>query len=282
MLTAQSFGGPLTTVFSDKVGNRILETSSLGSVTMSWTPDNKLAVSKLPSGQVVTSTFADDGVRRTKNDSGTLTVYTMNEMNTLLETDGASALKNRYVTYPDSYGGLASQRVNGVSSFYAVDSSSNTRGLTSVLGALTDIYSSTAFGVELLTGSGSVNSRRFGGEIGYVRDFMNRYQIGQRPYDAVSGAWLSMDPIGYDSGEWNPYGFVYDNPVIFVDPSGNRGVCCTIKEWINTTGKNPTPWKFGGEVINANLLGSTLLKATLVCDSTQYTGSPTPCDPNGC
>lgn len=85
-------------ISSDAVGNRILETSTLGSVTMSWTPENKLAVTQLPSGEVITSTFADDGVRRTKNDSGTLTVYTMDEMNTLLETDGANVLKNRYVT----------------------------------------------------------------------------------------------------------------------------------------------------------------------------------------
>ncbi len=220
LLSAQSLGGPLTMISSDAVGNRILETSTLGSVTMSWTPENKLAVTQLPSGEVITSTFADDGVRRTKNDSGTLTVYTMDEMNTLLETDGANVLKNRYVTYPDNYGGLASQHVSGSSNFFLFDSSSNTRALLSALGAPTDIYSSTVFGVELLSGSGTVNSRRFGGQVGYVRDFLNRYQIGQRPYDAVTGAWMSMDPIGWDGGQWNWMQFVENEPVSVLDPIG--------------------------------------------------------------
>ena len=78
--------------------------------TFTWTPENKLASSTLPDGTVQTNTFGDDGLRRSKTVNGTLTVYTLDEMNVLLETDNSGAVQKRYTTNPGYYGGLSSQR----------------------------------------------------------------------------------------------------------------------------------------------------------------------------
>tara|TARA_B100001248_G_scaffold152814_1_gene114903 strand:- start:2345 stop:2986 length:642 start_codon:yes stop_codon:yes gene_type:complete len=52
-------------------------------------------------------------------------------------------------------------------------------------------------------------------------------QFGARHYDPVVGRWISKDPIGFDGGDTNLYGYVLNDPVNFVDPSGllPNGVC---------------------------------------------------------
>jgi len=137
------------------------------------------------------------------------------------------------------WSGLTSQNRSGVSSFYLYDSQGSVRNLVDAAGAITDTYVYTAFGVELLTGIGTVNPFRYVGLFGYYLESVNLYYVRARWLEVLKGRWDSRDPIGYYGGDFNLYGFVFGNPVIFVDPSGNRGVCCTVKEWLNTTGKDP-------------------------------------------
>ena len=51
------------------------------------------------------------------------------------------------------------------------DSQRSTRVLVSSAGSATDTYLYTLFGVELLSGSCTVNPFLFGGQVGYFRDF---------------------------------------------------------------------------------------------------------------
>lgn len=44
--------------------------------------------------------------------------------------------------------------------------------------------------------------------------------FGAREYDASIGRWLSKDPILFNGGDTNLYGYVTSDPVNFVDPSG--------------------------------------------------------------
>ncbi len=42
--------------------------------------------------------------------------------------------------------------------------------------------------------------------------------------DPFTGQFISVDlPIGFDSGSWNPYGYVGNNPVTVTDPNGLQG-----------------------------------------------------------
>jgi len=45
-------------------------------------------------------------------------------------------------------------------------------------------------------------------------------RFGARDYDPVVGRWTVKDPIGFAGGDTNLFGYVANDPVNFVDPSG--------------------------------------------------------------
>ncbi|HDL02087.1 MAG TPA: RHS repeat-associated core domain-containing protein, partial [candidate division Zixibacteria bacterium] len=56
-------------------------------------------------------------------------------------------------------------------------------------------------------------------------------RFGARDYDPEVGRWTSKDPIRFRGGDTNLYGYVWNLPVSFTDPSGNgpfAGLACTL------------------------------------------------------
>lgn len=47
--------------------------------------------------------------------------------------------------------------------------------------------------------------------------------FGAREYDADTGRWTSKDPIRFDGGDTNLFGYVLNDPVNMIDPSGHSG-----------------------------------------------------------
>ena len=50
-------------------------------------------------------------------------------------------------------------------------------------------------------------------------------RFGARDYDSVTGRWTSKDPIRFDGGDTNLYGYVLNDPVNLIDPAGFEGTC---------------------------------------------------------
>jgi|GEM_PF-614797 len=48
-------------------------------------------------------------------------------------------------------------------------------------------------------------------------------RFGARDYDAESGRWTARDPIGFSGGDTNLYGYVFSDPVNWIDSNGLMG-----------------------------------------------------------
>lgn len=49
-------------------------------------------------------------------------------------------------------------------------------------------------------------------------------KFGARDYDGSTGRWLSKDPILFNGGDTNLYGYVLNDPVNLLDPNGKNPI----------------------------------------------------------
>jgi len=73
-------------------------------------------------------------------------------------------------------------------------------------------------------------------------------RFGVRDYDAESGRWTSKDPIGFNGGDNNIYGFASLDPINIIDPNGLNGV------WSNYDSLEHY-WNGGGITVDLNDIG---------------------------
>jgi RHS repeat-associated protein len=86
----------------------------------------------------------------------------------------------------------------------------------------------------------------FGFAGGYYNANDGLVRFGARTYDPEVGRWLSKDPILFNGGDTNLYGYVFQDPVNFLDPDGLRSVTFSLFLGLGgsiTIGKNAKgPW----------------------------------------
>ena len=72
------------------------------------------------------------------------------------------------------------------------------------------------------------------GFAGGLYDFESKLvRFGARDYDGNTGRWLSKDPIRFNGGDMNLYGYVLNDPVNLVDPEGKYwGVVIAVGRFI--------------------------------------------------
>lgn len=109
----------------------------------------------------------------------------------------------------------------------------------------------------------------FGFAGGIVHEDLKYVKFGLRSYEPSLGRWLSKDPIGFDGGDSNLYGYVLQDPVNLIDYNGENPfivIGAAIGAFLAST-PTDTPVTLGDEV--ANVLGGAATGAAVggVCSA---------------
>jgi RHS repeat-associated protein len=159
------------------------------------------------------------GRRIYKSSSAGTSIYGYDGDNLIEETNASGGVVARYAQTENVDEPLAMLR-SSTTSYYHADGLGSVTSLSNAAGALAQTYGYDSFGKQT-TSSGSLTntfqytSREFDTETGL-------YYYRARYMDPSNGRFSSEDPIRFRGGEVNFYGYARQDPVLFVDPSGNN------------------------------------------------------------
>ena len=161
--------------------------------------------------------------RRIQKSSGSGTIdYVYDGANVTEEVDSGGNVLAKYAASGKIEQQLEMAR-GGTTSYYEPDGIFSITSVSNSAGALTDTYNYASFGNVVGTTGTTVNPFRYAGR---DLDFeTGLYYYRARYYEPQNGRFLSEDPIGFASGDVNFYEYVFNNPVIFIDPTGYRCTC---------------------------------------------------------
>lgn len=222
-------GLDLTTYTYDANGNQAsIELANGDVTTQTWDYENRMESLHHADDSVVTyiydPTNQQDEYLVVKETEDGLMHYLWDNQNILQEYDVTTTAQYNYA--PQAYGDLISQKRDTERSYFHYDGNASTSALTDQGGTETDNYTYSAYGKTLTSTGSTTNSFTYKGEIGYYQDQDGLQLLRNRRYSPEQGRFTSRDPIGLESGESNFYRYVGNNPINFVDPSGESTTLC--------------------------------------------------------
>jgi len=150
-----------------------------------------------------------------------VTNFFWDESNLLQEYDDSGATVAHYVTEPNQYGNLISQRRNGQSQYYHFDATGSTVELTDGSATVSDSWRYMAFGAHSDSIGATICPFQFMGNSGSYLDLSAALiYVRARHYDLQRGRWLSFDPHAFLDDSFNVFQFLRGNPTNRCDPSG--------------------------------------------------------------
>ena len=210
----------------DNNGNLIRKTDKATSAftQYEYTAENQL-VRVVKNGTVINYRYDGLGRRVEKevNDGATTKVnrYIYDNEDILLELDGSNNITARYTHGPGIDEPLVMEK-GGASFFYHADGLGSITEITDSVGVVKQRYTYSSFGkIESQLDPNFVQpytftAREFDTETGL-------YHYRKRDLDPTIGRFLQPDPLSFSAG-LNFYIYVGNNPVNFIDPTGERWV----------------------------------------------------------
>ncbi|MDN7226744.1 DNRLRE domain-containing protein [Planococcus sp. N064] len=207
----------------DNNGNRLSD----GKYNYSYDEFDQLIEIQNLNGTTISSySYDDQGRRLSKTTNGKTVKYHYNQgINVAFETDASNTITAEY-TY-DLEGLPLTLTKNNQMYYYVYNSNSEIIGLTDVKGDFVASYSYDAWG-NILSTSGSMASENPYRYKGYQFDEeIGLYYLVARYYQPSEGVFLKADPQKGDVRNpitQNGYNYANNNPVRFIDPTGEAGV----------------------------------------------------------
>lgn len=206
----------------DSNGNRTSRTAAGVTTTYDYDFENRLTQVSEP-GTTIDHIYDGLGNRIAKVVNGVVTRYVLDlsgSMSAVLaETDASNSASAYYV-----YGqGLAAQITPAGNRYaYHFDNRGSTVAISDLAESLSNRYAYNAFG-EVADDQVSVpNHFKYAGRFGVLDEANGQHFMRARFYDGRSGRFLAKDPVSFEGGDWNLYAYVGNNPVMGLDPTGQK------------------------------------------------------------
>jgi RHS repeat-associated protein len=233
----------------DRNGNLTQKITPGGTTTFGWDYENRLIKVTTPAA---TAEYMYDPLGRrigkTVTDNGTTTTthYVYDADNILFEYDDTGAIGNRYTHGP----GMDEHLMINTGKdkyYYHADGLGSIVALTDAAGNSVQAYEYDSFGnlkdqKNRVKQPYTYTGREWDKETGL-------YYYRARYYDPMEGRFISKDPSGFAGGDANLYGYVKQNSINMVDPTGKVGAVPIIvggavvaTGWLYVTNENFRNW----------------------------------------
>ena len=230
----------------DADGFLTTKTAPAGAMTTTYSSRGELLSATLPSGSTIIYDHDPMGRRIAKRVNEAITEkYLWKDAITLLAVYDASDNLLMRFNYAD--GRLpASMIKNGLTYYLHYDNIGSLKGVTDNSGNMIKKIDYDSFG-NTVNDTNPVFTIPFGFAGGLQDSETKLIRFGARDYDPSIGRWTAKDPIDFDGGDTNLYGYVANDPVDWVDPEGLDAT-----NWFNTQGSRslfngPTNGNWGGK-----------------------------------
>ena len=139
------------------------------------------------------------------------------------------------ITYDDKIDTPLSITTNNKTYFYSRDHQGNILHLTNENAEIVEEFTYDAYGKITSYHQSEVTLNPYC-YTGREFDDVDLYYYRFRYYDPTTKRFLSLDPIGFESGDYNHYRYVFSSPVNYTDPSGLLAFLIPIVAWISQYG----------------------------------------------
>jgi RHS repeat-associated protein len=164
--------------------------------------------------------FAYDGVnqRLQATRDGSVTRYVYDAVGNVIAEANASNVILRYYVY--GAGLLAMITPAGESYCYHCNAVGSTIAMTDTNQSSINLYAYDPFGKIVNRSETVPQPFAFVGQYGVMCESIGLYYMQARYYDPIVGRFISEDPIGFAGNDLNLYGYVRNNPINALDPTG--------------------------------------------------------------
>lgn len=180
-----------------------------GVTTFSWDARNRLTAAGAAS-----FTYDDVGRRASRTAGGNTRSYLYDGLNIAREVGDTSTTAN--IVASPFLDDVFSRHAAGGAEYFLKDALGSTLALTAADGTVSTTYTYDPFGATTSSGASTANDTQFTGQ---ENDGSALYFFRARYYSTKLQRFVSEDPVFPLSGP-NPYTYVFNNPLNWVDPLG--------------------------------------------------------------
>ncbi len=237
----------------DFEGNMTIRSNTVTGVLTSYQWDHRnrlLSVLDYNQGGVVTQTvaFVYDAMNRrlSKTVNGQVARFLYNQDDSWADLDSGNAVSARYQHGARIDELLARQRASDGRGWYLTDHLGTVRDIANAAGAVVVHVDYSSFG-QVLGVSNPVAADRFGFTGRELDGETRLYFYRARHYSSESGRFINQDPIGFVSGDHNPYRYTFGSPPNATDPLGT----ITLSQYLNAISISAASGLLSGGAISA-------------------------------